>query len=682
MEIKKKNIVIYAFWFLIVFAIYSIFSILKTYAYNFNIKGFDYALKPITVNFELKEKYSPNELLLCFNDYCSAPSSDDFYNVYNSKFDENREGFLKTKVKNIYLAYPYKDKNFKNNIKNIDLHIGNDNYYYKTQDIAKFNKKSFSVSFNKDETKKYEAIELPKVNNYKGLLSHLNILFLSLFYNWQIFIVPYFWLFVAYLIYSRNKDKFNFKINNKVFYSLLGLIFLIGIILRIVDITYYPLWTDEVYTSVVALENFKTCFQDPGNPPLFFILEYLFTKIFSINNFTLRFLPFVFGSLFPLMVYILFKNISKPASLFASFLAVINIINIYHSQEARGYSLCMLLSIAAVYLLFKYLKNPNNKNLIFYGLILFALINTNYYLILFSFTNFIWGVVDLLQNNNKNKILKFALVNFICVLTFIPYYIFSSANALSSSFNGWIPELNQETFLYIINSYFINKYIFLILAVVLLINIIYCFIKTDKVNKEKENLLIYLIYSFVLILILASGISLFIKPIIHKRVLLSLYGLFFLIEAITIISMFEVKKLKALYAFYVLSLTLFYFSITAPMPLRQICNLYDFMNFIVNDSARYDSGYEIHAITCDTKEYLRAYPKTLALKNIQWHFIDTNNGSVLRQISKKDYVKSDKKAVIYFNSIGVDTQNISLFNPNVYLYLSNLTTGAKLIYNK
>ncbi len=674
---KNKVIIQGAFWLLILFAIYSILNILYNFRYRFEIPNLRSSLKPISINIIPKQKIDKN-IFVCFNSYCRSLDKGNFGNIYSYKFDANDSAFYQGKVKNIYIVYPQELKNFNNSIETLDLHIGTKDYYYSQKDVFKFTRKDLTMTLedSKDQ-KKYSAIKLPVYSNYQGILNHISVLFLSLFYNWNFFIIPYFWLFIAYFIYFFNKDKFSFKLSKKSLYLTLISTILLSIFLRIVDISYYPLWTDEVYTKVIAIESLKSCFMDPGNPPLFFVLEYLITKVLPKTDFILRLLPLVFGVMLTLSVFLLFKNIDKKQALLAAFLISVNSINIYHSQEARGYSLCAFLSVFSLYLLFNYLKKTNFKNLFFYGIATILLVNSNYYLVLLAFTNFIWGVFSLVDDKKKKEILKFSIVNLLSGLTFIPYLVLSSSNALSQGFNGWIGELSKETFLYTINAYFINKHIFLILCFVLLANLIYCFV--TKIN-DRKNLFMYLVYSLTFILIIAAFISIFIKPIIHKRVLLSLYGMFFLVEFLIITGTYQLKKLKPLGVICSIILTCLYFSITTPMPLREVCNLNGFMNLIAADAPRYSKDYEIHAVTCDNEQYLKAYPQVLKLDNIHWHYIDTNNGSYITSIKKTDYADNDKNAIIYFNSIGVDTQRISFFNPKSYIFYSNLTPGGKIVF--
>ena len=677
MHIKNKNIIIYAFWMLVIFSIFGIINIFLHMPNYFQIQNLNSILEPIAINVEFENKIKTNDMLVCYNDYCRGLFSDNFYNVYHDKFNFDDDNFYSSKISKIYIAYPIEYKKLNENISDIFLYIGVRAFHYNKKDIKKFNTYDFSIKIqNSDVTKNLAALELPKISNYKGILNHITVLFLSLFSNWLLFIIPYFWLFIAFLIYIFNKDifKFNFDYIKKYKYLIILLIIFLGAILRINNISYSPLWLDEVYTKTVAISSFKSVFQDAGNPPLFFFLEYVFGKIFTDSDLVLRILPCVFGIASISVIYLLFKNISEKAAIFVSFLFAVNSINIYYSQEARAYSLCMLLVLLSVYFLFKYLKNPNDKNLFFYIINTIFALNTNYYLVLFSVSNLIWGIVDLFQN--KNKILKFLLANIFAILTFIPYLLISFKTAVNETFNKWIPVLSSETFIQMMNEYFLNKYLFMVFCLVLIFNLFFCYIPKFKfINKEKENLLIYLTYSIVLILILASLISVFIKPILHVRVLLSLYSLFFLIEAILILSVFDCFKfnfsLKILKNFYSVILIFILFSVTTPLALRDKLNIDNYMSFIEQDADKfYSQGYEINALIPDYIKYLDNYPNVKNKKYIKWHKLYPNQEKIEIGINPAKYSKKTNKVIIYANSIGMEF-NSSYFNPKIYTIKTN-----------
>ena len=695
-EKSKYPVITVAFYCLIVFSVISVLLIMKNNFTKLEIKNFISPIKPVTINIQSK-KYINSNAFVCYDNDCMlidniAPSK-----IYYSQFQSGYENSDNKKIKNITLAYPNTDKNFISDIDAIDLYIGNEKYYLSNSDLSQITPQKFKMEIIDNATKKksiveYNTLLLSDKGNYRGIYTNICSLFLSLFYNWQYFIIPYFWLFLAFVFYLFNRDEIKFKIKLPKLNPLLilGLIVIIGVLLRCIRISYYPLWTDEVYTKTVAIKNFFSCFKDAGNPPLFFIFEYLITRIIGTSDIALRFLPLVFGVLIIPCTYFLFNKINTKIALFASFMVSINTILIYHSTEARGYTLSALLIILSIWTLFEYLKNQNPKNLFLYALTLICSINHNYYLILFAFANFIWGIIDLIEKKNKKSLLLFLGTNIIASFTFIPYLIISSKIALSAGFNGWIPPLSVELFKYAINFFFINKYIFLFLCIVVLINLIFSFLPDDvllkinlKKNNQKSDLLIYLVFNLALIIILASLISIFIKPIFHKRILLSIYMLLLMIEIINISGIVEfVKeniKIKIFKSLYFIILCLTCFSITYPMPLRELCRLDDFMHVLEYDVPKYEKQYEIHCITCDTEEYLDYYPEVKKL-NIKWHYIDTNSGFHLEQLNKFDYIDKNKNSVIYFHGISADISKIFMSNPNVNIFKSNSISTGRLIY--
>ncbi len=688
-EKSKYPIKKIAFWLLVLFSLFSIFNILKTYKYNFEVKNLNSVLKPIVLNLEFGRKIN-SKMLFCFNNYCTSPDIDSFFNVYSYRFDNSEREFFKEKTEKIHISFEGENKNYIKHINNISLYIGNDKYYFNKDEIKNFKEKKFEIETDEDgviKKNKYIAFELPvSKDNYSGVFNHICVLFLSLFYSANVFIVPYFWLFIAFCIYYFNKEefKFNFKLNSKINLILFGAIFLLGGVLRLNHILYFPLWTDEVYTKTIAIRTLKTCFQDAGNPPLFFLLEKV-VSFFSSSDFALRFLPFLFGLGFIFSIYLIFKKISPKFALLASFLASINTINIYHSQEARGYSLSMFLSVLSIYFLNNYLENSNSKTakkaLLFYSLIVIFSLNNNYLLLILMFSNFLYGLFYLLFKKSP-KIKEFIFSQVLCALTFLPYFLISSKIALNGTFNGWIEPLNFKNLTYILNNYFINKYIFFALFGILILTLALNYI----FKKENRKFYLQINLIFFLAILMIALISIFVKPIMHKRTLLSLYGFLFLIEISSIYFICNLKiKFKILEVAKILFcvfLTFFLFKMTSPIPVRELCRLDDFSSFVLNDQKQYENkGFEIHYLVSDNKDYFKQYPELYNNNKAIWHFIDTNKGEIIQNIQKKDYVKGNKKAIIYSNAIGVDVQSALLLNPKARYFRTNSVGNIKMIYD-
>ncbi len=154
------------------------------------------------------------------------------------------------------------------------------------------------------------------------------------------------------------------------------LIIILGIILRFKDLSKFDLWYDEAYTGLLMRlkpAEFYSMLAKDSHPPLFSLITKAWTFIFGVNDFTLRFLPFVFGVATIYVVYrvaltlaneglrsddrsLLFSRSTAQACLssqkgvkssasenketaaISAFLAAINPFLIDYSIEARSYS--------------------------------------------------------------------------------------------------------------------------------------------------------------------------------------------------------------------------------------------------------------------------------------------------------------------------------------------------------
>jgi len=128
------------------------------------------------------------------------------------------------------------------------------------------------------------------------------------------------------------------------------LIILAGLILRLINLN-QSLWLDEAITALAVKNNsfgeILTKFS-PGDfhPPLYYLLLKFWTILFGYSEIALRFPSVIFGVL---TIYFLYKIGGKKAAV----LMAVNPLVIYYSQEARMYSLAMLLITASVWFFVK-----------------------------------------------------------------------------------------------------------------------------------------------------------------------------------------------------------------------------------------------------------------------------------------------------------------------------------------
>lgn len=196
-------------------------------------------------------------------------------------------------------------------------------------------------------------------------------------------------------------------------------ILLLGTFLRFYNIDKESFWLDEGETGL-AVKRYSTSqilyniiqkgqvlptyyYTHNSQLPVYFILIKEWSKIFGINELSLRSFSAIFGSLALILIFYLTKYlIDSRVALIATFLSSVNLTLIWYSQEARQYSYLLFLSLLSVILLLKCLKE---RRIIF----ILPLLIVN---VLIVYSNFSWilfvtfqGLYALyvMYNDFKNK---------------------------------------------------------------------------------------------------------------------------------------------------------------------------------------------------------------------------------------------------------------------------------------
>ena len=326
------------------------------------------------------------------------------------------------------------------------------------------------------------------------------------------------------------------------------LILILAFILRLVGLENLALG-DEGYSLYVAKSQyFSSIFMDAGNPPFYFLiikLEYLLFH-FNILGFKLTSIIFNMGAVIFLW-YLLKNKFNLKTANIAAFIAAINIIMIYYSQEIRCYSLAMLLSPILIYFFFQMIQKRKNIWFIMYGLFGIVAINTHYYESIFLFLNFLFGIIYL--KKRKKSLLKFVLTNLIILFSFLPFFIVVSyKNALlDASFNDWLDDINFALIK--------KQVLFIFGGIVSFILSLFFFFKTIFSKKVSNKVKLWLFYSMYIIigtLVFSVLFSLIIRPIIKDRYYCFVIPVFVMFLAI-IFSHYESKRLVVLFVIWLVS---------------------------------------------------------------------------------------------------------------------------------
>jgi uncharacterized membrane protein len=135
----------------------------------------------------------------------------------------------------------------------------------------------------------------------------------------------------------------------------LGFILALAAFLRFYNVGWNSLWLDEAVTWTLSKGSpwdiFLYMTRGEYNPPLFYWVEHVAIPFLGTSEVALRAAPAIFGALTVVPAYYLGRRIGgEITGALASFMLSVSVFAIYYSQEARGYTLFMLLMVSGTLL--------------------------------------------------------------------------------------------------------------------------------------------------------------------------------------------------------------------------------------------------------------------------------------------------------------------------------------------
>lgn len=532
LNFKNKNLI--AVFLLIISALFLIFNGIKNNVWNLDIKYLGKAAIPIRTNIEFLNNFEngDNKISISYDNKISNFNS----TKNNSKFIQNTLD-NNYPISKLQLKIQKNSSNeIFNNIKTLSVFIGTNYYYFNNNEIKKWDKIDSGENFISLSFPTKIKYKNNTFYNYKGNLHLFVITFLSLFYMWQLFIIPYILIFLAYLIYQKNKDSFNLTniIESKNNWIFVIIILFLAFLLRVNSYDFYSMWPDELFTIIIASNPFNhisNMFLDGGNPPLFYLLLRIWFCLFGVSIFSARLITIIIGIASVFTIYLMLKELfgTKHAYL-GMFLTTINFLNIFYSQELRCYIFSIFLIPLAILFFVEYIDNTSFKNAAKYFLIAAILVNTHYYCCLYIFANFVFGIIYLCKNSlSKAKdLISFFKLNFLILLSTLPYILLLlhiyNKNVFADANLWWMPKWSLSLLVTTIDEYFYSVaviLIFIIIVYIIFLNNKYniSFIKNNiisPVDKKQFVMLTYCLFIIISIFILASLVTIF-KPIFAAR---------------------------------------------------------------------------------------------------------------------------------------------------------------------
>ena len=478
------------------------------------------------------------------------------------------------------------------------------------------------------------------LDNSKEPLDKMSVVFLSFFYNFQYYLLPYIFL-ILYLV------KYPLKFNNKkAFY----LILLLSILLRLAQINDIPFWDDEMYVLAHCAKNYPIIglFNDPGNPPLYFILFKIYNTIIQ-NPQYYRLSSVIIGVILNLAIFFNFKFwFKEKKALVVFFIAALNAILIYFSQELRCYGLLMLLSVLSSYYLFNFKKHKINfliTNLL--------LLYTHFYGAFLVFFNFLFGF----SHYKKNK--SFLLINLITFFCYLPLLIYKKSS-ITSTFNSWIKEPNIFDIIQTTDIFIKPLILFLIFCV--LIYIIY-----RKTKSTKAKIFVkYNSFTILSTIILAFLVSYIVKPIFIYRYFYVVFPCF--INLLGFLITYNYKfKLKIVFQILIFLI----FTLNSSLNRQNLfCNHNLFLEFIAHDIDLTKNNYIFLSDTIE--DYTKIKEDFNDKANLI--YLPINSGMKVLSLDKYNL---EKPSVVYVLNLYLDN-NIYKNAKKIELYKTPLGVFCKV----
>jgi len=145
-------------------------------------------------------------------------------------------------------------------------------------------------------------------------------------------------------------------------------IVLIGAFLRIYLLGALSVWYDEMFSIVIAknslLGTVTAAAAHDVHPPLYYVLLHCWILAFGESDVAIRLLSAIFGIFAIPMVYLVGRTIfSEEVGLIAALILAVSPFNVYYAQEARMYSLLVLLTLLSMYFFILLMRGTKQKTL-------------------------------------------------------------------------------------------------------------------------------------------------------------------------------------------------------------------------------------------------------------------------------------------------------------------------------
>jgi mannosyltransferase len=175
----------------------------------------------------------------------------------------------------------------------------------------------------------------------------------------------------------------------------LALVCVAGAALRFVTLGTQSLWFDEAVTAQLVRSDLTAMLSaipdSESTPPLFYLLQWLATRLLGTGEVALRLLPALLGIATIPVAWALGRRLAGPrAALAAAALVAVNPMLVWFSQEARAYALLALLGALSGLLWLRALESPRTGRAVAWGVFPALALATHYFAVFVVAPQALW----------------------------------------------------------------------------------------------------------------------------------------------------------------------------------------------------------------------------------------------------------------------------------------------------
>ena len=168
--------------------------------------------------------------------------------------------------------------------------------------------------------------------------------------------------------------------------ALVGALTLVAAALRFSTLDVQSFWHDEAVTAHRILQHslFATLGKIPGSedtPPLYYLLAWLWTRVFGISEVGLRSLSALIGTATVPVAFLAMRTLTprRAPALATAALAAVSPVLVWYSQEARAYILLVLLGALSFLFFLRALRGRSRRDLLWWAISSALALCTHYF---------------------------------------------------------------------------------------------------------------------------------------------------------------------------------------------------------------------------------------------------------------------------------------------------------------